>query len=143
MAESETILILTSPVAHQIHSGHDMLGVSRSRVFRENPEGIGFCIWLASLNLVVKMEAGTMRKYEVENCTIYLKLIEQVTQLENGRPMTPLTQQSVKVKSYAMKQRTWEVLLFENGIVFHCMHVSYFLYSFISQWTFGLFPHLD
>lgn len=38
------------------YSSHDKLGVSRSRVFRENPERVGPCVWLACLNLGLKMK---------------------------------------------------------------------------------------
>ena len=28
-------------------------------------------------------------------------------------------------------------------VIFHCMHLSHFIYLFISWWTFGLFPSLS
>ena len=31
---------------------------------------------------------------------------------------------------------------FENWIIFHCMHMLHFAYSFIWQWTLGLLPPL-
>lgn len=49
-----------------------MLGVNRSGVFRENPEEIGPCVWLACLNSGVEIEAGTISKDDGENYNLYL-----------------------------------------------------------------------
>lgn len=48
-----------------------MLGVNRSGVFRENPEEIGPCVWLACLDLGVEIEAGAISKCDGENYNSY------------------------------------------------------------------------
>lgn len=71
MSSAHRILSGGLPNRHGYLTRH-VLGASGSRVFRENQEEIRPCVWLACLNFRVKIETGTMRKYDAEDCDVYL-----------------------------------------------------------------------